>query len=88
MTRQSTGVDIIGVPNPRDGSDADREAFIAQMSTQISHVLDDPGELWAEHGVVAQPTTIFVAADGSAEVHTGGLGPPDLLARLTELGAT
>ena len=55
------------------------------MSTQISHVLDDPGELWLTHGVVSQPTMIFVAADGTTEMHTGALGPQGLVDRLKAL---
>jgi len=57
------------------------------MSTQISHVFADPGALWAEHGVLSQPTTIFVAADGTEEYHTGGLGPQGLLEKVEQLAA-
>ena len=88
MTRQGTGVEIVGVPNPNDGDDAARAAFIEQMSTQVSHVLEDPGELWVEHGVLSNPTTIFVAADGSVDVHAGGLGPSELLERIEEIALT
>lgn len=88
VTRQSTGVEIIGVPNPDDGDDADRAAFAEQMSTQVSHVFDDPGALWVEHQVLSQPTTIFVAADGTTEVHTGGLGPQGLLERVQSIASS
>lgn len=55
------------------------------MSTPISHVFDDPGSVWVEHGVVSQPTMVFVAADGTVDVHTGGLGPQGLLERVKAL---
>ncbi len=76
---------IIGVPNPDDGDDTDRREFIEAMSTQISHVLEDPGSVWANYKVTSQPTMVFVSADGSTEVHTGGLGPQGLLERLKAL---
>lgn len=75
------------MPNPDDGNDADKADFIAAMSTQVSHVLDGPGELWLEYGVVSQPAMVFVTADGTRTMHTGGLGPQDLLARVEELAA-
>ena len=58
------------------------------MSTQISHVLDEPGELWGSYGVVSQPTMIFVDADGNRTTHTGGLGPQKLVERLQALDTT
>jgi hypothetical protein len=78
-------VDIIGVPNPEDGDDVDRQRFIDRMRTQIPHVLDDPGQLWVERGVHSQPTMLFVAADGSVESHVGLVYAQDLLARVEEL---
>ncbi len=76
---------IIGVPNPSEGTDEAKNDFIEQMSTQVSHVLDDPGGLWSEYDVLSQPTMVFVAADGSIERSTGALGPQGLLARVEEL---
>lgn len=55
------------------------------MSTEIPHVLDDPGELWTEHGVTSQPSMVFVAADGTVEKRTGALGPQGLLERVKAL---
>lgn len=78
---------IIGVPNPDDGDDAAKADFIGAMSTQISHVLDDPGELWLDYAVVSQPTMVFVAADGTRTTHTGALGPQKLVERLKEMAA-
>jgi len=75
------------VPNPDDGSDDDRQAFMAQMSTQVAHVLDDPGSLWREHGVLSQPAMVFVNADGTTELRTGSLGPEDLLERAKSMAA-
>ncbi len=76
---------IIGVPNPSEGTDEAKAAFIDQMSTQVPHVLDDPGQLWTDHDVLSQPTMIFIASDGTTERSTGALGPQGLLARVEEL---
>lgn len=76
------------MPNSADGDDADKAAFINDMSTQISHVLDDPGELWDEYGITSQPSMVFVAADGSWERRTGALGPQGLLERVRDLAET
>jgi len=57
------------------------------MSTQISHVLDNPGSLWREHGVLSQPAMVFVSADGSTEVRTGSVGPEGLLERAKSMAA-
>ena len=79
---------IIGVTNAADGDDFDKQDFIDGMSTPIPHVLDDPQDLWIEHGVLSQPTMVFIAADGSTETHVGTLGPQRLLERVTELAAS
>ena len=76
---------IIGVPNPNDGSAPDKQAFIDGMSTPISHVLDRPGDIWHEHGILSQPSWVFVAADGSVDVLVGSLGPQGLVDRLESL---
>ena len=57
------------------------------MSTQISHVLADSDDLWADHGVRSQPTMVFVDADGTTEKRAGSLGPQGLLAKAEELAA-
>ena len=79
---------IIGVPNQFEGDDFEKQAFIAEMSSPIPHVLDDPSGLWEAHGVTSQPTMVFVAADGTWERRTGALGPQRLLERLEALAAT
>ncbi len=73
--------------NSADGDDRDRIAFTEQMSTRISHVLDDPDDLWVEWQVTSNPTTIFVAADGTSERVSRGLSPQALVERLEELAA-
>jgi len=83
--RQQDDVQVIGVPNPNDGDDAARQAFIDQMSTPVPQILDDPGSIWVEHGVLSQPSWVFVSADGTADLHIGGLGPQGLLERLQSL---
>jgi hypothetical protein len=88
VDRQPTGVTIIGVTNAADGDDFDKQDFIDGMSTPIPHVLDDPQDLWLEYRVLSQPTMVFIAADGTIETHTGGLGPQGLLERVTELAAS
>ena len=79
---------IIGVPNPNDGDDADRARFIERMSTQVSHVLDDPGAVWTENGIHSQPSWVFVSADGTRDRFSFRLGPAKLLERVEELAST
>ena len=75
----------IGGPNPNDGSDADKQAFIDGMSTPISHVLDTPGDVWHEYAILSQPSWVFVSADGSVDTLVGSLGPQGLVDRLESL---
>jgi thiol-disulfide isomerase/thioredoxin len=44
----------------------------------ITHVADETGEVWNKFGITAQPSFVFVAADGRAQVFVGGLYAPDL----------
>lgn len=88
MTRQNTGVAIIGVPNPNEGTGEANGEFIAQMSTPVSHVLDNPGELWENYGVSSQPSMVFITADGTFERSAGALGPQGLLSRIEALTGT
>ena len=78
---------IIGVPNPADSNDADRQDFIDQMSSPIAHVLTNPGDLWTDFEVLSQPTMVFVAADGQATLKVDSPGPQILLERVNALAA-
>ena len=78
---------IIGVPNPSDGDDADKQAFIDLMSSPIPHVLDDPGVLWDEYEISSQPSMVFVAGDGTWERRTGAIGNSGLLERVKAMAA-
>ena len=80
-------VPIIGVPNPSDGSDEDRQAFKDQMSSQVPHVDDDPRSVWYGEGVFSQPTWVFVSANRGREKYSGTLGPQGLLEKMNELDA-
>lgn len=75
------------MPNLDDGSDDDRDEFMAGMSTQVSHVLDNPDEFWIAHRVTGNPTAVYVSADGSTEMITGARGPQELLKNLQTLAA-
>jgi len=55
------------------------------MNPQVSHILDDPLDVWREYSVVSQPTMVFVAADGTQELHAGGIDANDLLDRVRAL---
>ena len=79
---------IIGVPNAAEGDDADKQAFIAAMSSPIPHVLDDPAALWDEFGITSQPSMVFVAVDGTWERRTGAIGNTGLLERLKAMADT
>ncbi len=75
------------MPNPAEGDDADKQAFIDAMSSPISHVLDDPGALWDEFAISSQPSMVFVAADGTWERRTGALGNTRLLERVKAMAS-
>ena len=55
------------------------------MDGDTSHVLEDPAELWVEHGVISQPAMVFVAADGTTTMHLGTGGRTGLLWRIEDL---
>ena len=55
------------------------------MTVQVPHVLENAHEVWAEYGVVNQPSMVFVAADGTWERHVGRQDPLDFLARANAL---
>ncbi|MDW3176517.1 MAG: hypothetical protein R8J94_03920 [Acidimicrobiia bacterium] len=55
------------------------------MDGDIAHVLEDPDELWVEHGVVTQPAMAFVAADGTTTMRFGSSGRTGLLWRIQDL---
>ena len=63
----------------------EQQEFIEKMRPPVSHVLDDPDDVWLDYGVTSQPTMVFVAADGTTERRTGALGPQGLLARVEDL---
>jgi len=85
VSRQNRDVTFVGVPSPFDGTPEQWQTFADGMSTPISHVFDNPQEIWTEYDVVSQPTMIFVAADGTLTRFVGGVGPTKLLERVDEL---
>lgn len=76
------------MPNSDDGDDDDRQVFMDAMSTQVSHVLENPDEFWRAHQITGNPATVFVAADGSTTTHLGAMGPQEFLAKVEALAAT
>lgn len=77
---------IVGVPsNSAVEQEKLRDEFVAKMRTQVSHVFDNPDEIWVEHGVINQPGWVFVSADGEAEPVTGTVPSRELFARLEVL---
>ncbi len=72
-------ITIIGVTNEEDGDDRERRRFIEPMKIQIPHVIAGAAEVWAEYGVVSQPSMVFVNADGTYERRLGRHDPPELL---------
>ena len=53
----------------------------------IVHLDDSPGRLWARFGVVQQPTSVFLGADGSLSQSLGALGGTQLEQVVAELQA-
>ena len=64
-----------------------RDQFTAKMRTQVSHVFDNPDEIWIEQRITNQPGWVFVSADGTPERVTGNVASRDLIARLEALAA-
>lgn len=76
-------VTFVGVASR--GPQADMEAFVAETgTTEIAHIADLDGTIWAQFGVSAQPAFVFVDREGSATGWLGGLGQP----LLTEVAAS
>lgn len=70
-------VEFVGIAGL--GPVEDMRAFVAETSTGgFTHLADADGSLWSRFGVIAQPSFVFVTADGQAEEFTGGLGEEDL----------
>lgn len=44
----------------------------------VVHLDDSPGLLWARFGVIQQPTSVLIAADGSVTQSLGALGAEEL----------
>lgn len=79
---------IIGVPsNSAVDQEKLRDEFVAKMRTQVSHVFDNPDEIWVAQGVTNQPGWVFVSADGTPERVAGNVPSRELIARLEDLAA-
>lgn len=51
----------------------------------FEHVVDETGSIWAEYGIVSQPSFVFVDAGGESTTHLGALGVDGLSQRLDQL---
>lgn len=52
----------------------DMRAFVEETDTEgFTHLADEEGSVWTRFGIVAQPSFVFVAADGRAESFAGSL---------------
>ena len=55
--------------------------------SNVVHLDDSSGRLWARFGVVQQPTSVLIAADGAVSQSLGGLGEAGLERVVAELQA-
>lgn len=84
-TRQfGTDVPIIGIPSPQD-SEADRDAFIAELEEPVPQILDAPIEMWIDYKVVSTPTVVYVDAQGNTKTEFGPIFTKAFTKRLEEL---
>lgn len=80
-------VTIIGVAG-RGEADA-IDAFIDDTGVGgFDHAVDDDGSIWAEFGIVSQPSFVFVDDSGETFDHLGPLGVAGLTERVEALIAT
>ena len=81
---ESGELTVVGVSSGVDGFEA-----IATTAQQLhidgfAHIADMDGSVWARFGVLRQPASVVVAADGSVTGHMGDLdadGFADLVER-------
>lgn len=60
---------------------------MARIKPPVSHVLEQPLDIWTEFEVITQPSMVFVSADGTQEIHSGAIDAFDLLERAEALAA-
>ncbi len=61
-------------------------AFIADYDVGgFDHIVDETGAIWANFGIVTQPSFIFLDATGDSTSHLGALGVEALSERLDTL---
>lgn len=70
-------VAVLGVNQGDDAAPA--AAYLADIGVTFPQYLDADGDLTAELRITGLPATLFVAADGSVEVHSGALDEAELL---------
>ena len=54
-------------------------AYLADIGVTFPQYLDADGDLTAELRITGLPATLFVAADGSVDVHSGAVDEGELL---------
>lgn len=75
-------VRFIGVNQGDDGAPA--AAFLDEEAVTFEQYLDPDGELSEDLGVTGLPATLFIAADGRTELHSGALDEGELLDLVAE----
>lgn len=81
LTDQVTFIGMNVLPDDR----AAAEALIEQTGVRYQLAEDDGGELYAEFGGIAMPTTVFIDDGNVVGVHSGTLFEDDLRERINEL---
>jgi thiol-disulfide isomerase/thioredoxin len=68
---------VLGVNQGDDAAPA--AAYLADIGVTFPQYLDADGDLTAELRITGLPATLFVAADGSIDVHSGAVDEGELL---------
>jgi thiol-disulfide isomerase/thioredoxin len=77
-------VRVVGVAGR--GEVAEMQAFVSETGTGgLDHAVDVEGAIWADYGVVTQPTFAFIDDGGDVEVVVGALGRAGLEERMRRL---
>jgi thiol-disulfide isomerase/thioredoxin len=77
-------IEVVGVAGR--GEVSEMEDFVADTETgELTHVVDDSGDIWSSYEVISQPAFAFIDDDGTYEVFAGALGEDGITEQMAAL---